>query len=280
MGRSTIPALHDAGHTVVGLARSSKAAAVVAARGAEPVMADLFDADALAQAMQGCDAVVNLATQRADRLRHAGPRRLARQRPHPQPRHRHRRDRRPSRPGSAGSSSRASASSTPTTATTGSTSTAPSSSPARPSTSSSPRARSTTSPVLAAWASPCGSARSLGSGPQHGLAAPPGSGRSARPASASRDSWTHVVHADDVGTAVVRGPHGSRGCVQRRCRAGEAWRHGRHVRARNGARGGPILLAGDRFASVASASRWSRVRSASARSGSATARAGIPSTPS
>ena len=62
MGRSTIPALHDAGHTVLGLARSPQAAAVVAARGAEPVMADLFDAGALAQAMRGCDAVVNFAT--------------------------------------------------------------------------------------------------------------------------------------------------------------------------------------------------------------------------
>ena len=63
MGRSTIPALHDAGHTVLGLARSSKAAEVVAARGAAPVMADLFDADALTRAMKGCDAVVNFATR-------------------------------------------------------------------------------------------------------------------------------------------------------------------------------------------------------------------------
>jgi nucleoside-diphosphate-sugar epimerase len=62
MGRSTIQALHDAGHTVVGLARSSKAAAVVAARGAEPVLGDLFDAGALVKAMRGCDAVVNFAT--------------------------------------------------------------------------------------------------------------------------------------------------------------------------------------------------------------------------
>ena len=62
MGRSTIGALHDAGHTVVGLARSSKAAAVVASRGAEPAVADLFDADRLAQAMSGCDAVINFAT--------------------------------------------------------------------------------------------------------------------------------------------------------------------------------------------------------------------------
>ncbi len=63
MGRSTIPALHDAGHTVVGLARSTKAAAVIEARGAEPVSADLFDSDSLARAMQGCDAVVNFATR-------------------------------------------------------------------------------------------------------------------------------------------------------------------------------------------------------------------------
>ncbi|MGA9102276.1 NAD-dependent epimerase/dehydratase family protein [Aeromicrobium sp.] len=63
MGRSTLPALLDAGHTVVGLARSAKAAEVVAARGAEPVRGDLFDADALARAMRGCDAVVNFATR-------------------------------------------------------------------------------------------------------------------------------------------------------------------------------------------------------------------------
>ena len=63
LGRSTIPALHDAGHTVLGLARSPKAAATVAARGAEPVMGDLFDAGALAKAMRGCDAVINFATR-------------------------------------------------------------------------------------------------------------------------------------------------------------------------------------------------------------------------
>ncbi len=63
MGRSTIPALLDAGHTVVALARSSKAAKAVAQRGAEPVVADLFDQQALATAMRGCDAVVNYATR-------------------------------------------------------------------------------------------------------------------------------------------------------------------------------------------------------------------------
>ena len=62
LGRSTIPALHDAGHTVLGLARSPKSAAVVEGRGAEPVMADLFDAGSLMKAMRGCDAVINFAS--------------------------------------------------------------------------------------------------------------------------------------------------------------------------------------------------------------------------
>lgn len=63
MGRSTIPALLDAGHTVIGLARSTKAAKAVAQRGAQPVVSDLFDPKALAEAMRGCDAVVNYATR-------------------------------------------------------------------------------------------------------------------------------------------------------------------------------------------------------------------------
>jgi nucleoside-diphosphate-sugar epimerase len=63
MGRSTIAALHDAGHTVVGLVRSSKAAAEVAARGAEPVVGDLFDGERITAAMRGCDAVINFATR-------------------------------------------------------------------------------------------------------------------------------------------------------------------------------------------------------------------------
>lgn len=63
MGRSTISALTAAGHTVVGTARSASAAEVVAARGAEPVRADVFDLEALTAAMRGCDAVVNFATR-------------------------------------------------------------------------------------------------------------------------------------------------------------------------------------------------------------------------
>jgi nucleoside-diphosphate-sugar epimerase len=63
MGRSTIPALQGAGHTVVGLCRTEKAVRVVAAQDAEPAKGDLYDQDALVRAMRGCDAVINFATR-------------------------------------------------------------------------------------------------------------------------------------------------------------------------------------------------------------------------
>lgn len=63
MGRSAIDALHDAGHTVVGLARSAGKAAEVAQRGAQPHQGDLFDRPSLVAGMHGCDAVANLATR-------------------------------------------------------------------------------------------------------------------------------------------------------------------------------------------------------------------------
>ncbi len=63
MGRSAIPALHDAGHTLLGVARSTQAADVITRHGVDPVRADLYDRSALARAMRGCDAVVNLATR-------------------------------------------------------------------------------------------------------------------------------------------------------------------------------------------------------------------------
>lgn len=63
MGRSSIEALHQAGHTVVGLARTPASAARVAATGAEPCLGDVYDLDALTAGMQGCDAVANLATK-------------------------------------------------------------------------------------------------------------------------------------------------------------------------------------------------------------------------
>ena len=63
MGRSSIAALHLAGHEVVGLARTPKSAELIAATGAETCLGDLYDLDALTAGMAGCDAVANLATR-------------------------------------------------------------------------------------------------------------------------------------------------------------------------------------------------------------------------
>ncbi|KAA1379690.1 NAD-dependent epimerase/dehydratase family protein [Aeromicrobium fastidiosum] len=63
MGRSSIDALHRAGHDVVGLARSQQAADVIAAAGAKPVPGDIYDRPAMTAGMRGCDAVANLATK-------------------------------------------------------------------------------------------------------------------------------------------------------------------------------------------------------------------------
>lgn len=63
MGRATIDALHDAGHDVVGLVRTRQTAEQVAAAGAVPVLGDVYDLPALIEGMRGCDAVANLATK-------------------------------------------------------------------------------------------------------------------------------------------------------------------------------------------------------------------------
>jgi nucleoside-diphosphate-sugar epimerase len=63
MGRSSIAALHLAGHEVVGLARTPKSAELIAGTGAETCLGDLYDLDALTAGMAGCDAVANLATR-------------------------------------------------------------------------------------------------------------------------------------------------------------------------------------------------------------------------
>jgi nucleoside-diphosphate-sugar epimerase len=62
MGLSAIRALNEAGHTVVGLARSAGKATLVAQMGAQPHIGDLYDRDNLLDGMRGCDAVCNLAT--------------------------------------------------------------------------------------------------------------------------------------------------------------------------------------------------------------------------
>ncbi len=63
VGRAAVVALLEAGHEVRGLVRSRKAARIVEALGATSVAAELYDPADLAAAMQGCDAVANLATK-------------------------------------------------------------------------------------------------------------------------------------------------------------------------------------------------------------------------
>src|SRR5256885_16776167 len=59
-------------HTAVGRARSATAEAPVRAPGGEPRRANLFDADAVAQAAKGCDVVVRAATAIPTKVR-TGP---------------------------------------------------------------------------------------------------------------------------------------------------------------------------------------------------------------
>ena len=58
---AVIPELLDAGHQVIGLARSDDAAAAVEARGAEVCRGDLDDLDGLAEAAREADGVIHLA---------------------------------------------------------------------------------------------------------------------------------------------------------------------------------------------------------------------------
>jgi nucleoside-diphosphate-sugar epimerase len=64
IGRPLTRALIDAGHEVLGLARSENAAAKVAALGGKPVLADALDRDALLRALEGlrADAVIHELT--------------------------------------------------------------------------------------------------------------------------------------------------------------------------------------------------------------------------
>jgi nucleoside-diphosphate-sugar epimerase len=62
LGRRVVPALVAGGHTVTAVARAPQKAAALRAQGAEPIAVDLFDARAVAAAVEGHDAVFNLAT--------------------------------------------------------------------------------------------------------------------------------------------------------------------------------------------------------------------------
>lgn len=62
MGRSAVTALLAAGHDVLGLSRSGGSAEQIEGMGATPVAGGLFDPDGLVSAFAGCEAVCNMAT--------------------------------------------------------------------------------------------------------------------------------------------------------------------------------------------------------------------------
>jgi nucleoside-diphosphate-sugar epimerase len=63
MGRSVVRALLAAGHDVIGLARDPDKAALLDAMDVMSVRGTVFDMERLAEAMEGCDVVCNLATR-------------------------------------------------------------------------------------------------------------------------------------------------------------------------------------------------------------------------
>jgi len=63
LGRHVVPQLVQSGHQVCGLARTEGNVALLRSFGAEPVRVDLFDRAALTQAVEGCDAILHLATK-------------------------------------------------------------------------------------------------------------------------------------------------------------------------------------------------------------------------
>lgn len=62
IGRAAVRALLDAGHEVDVLARSSENLTLIEALEARPRSADLFDVESLTRALEGADAVVNVAS--------------------------------------------------------------------------------------------------------------------------------------------------------------------------------------------------------------------------
>ncbi len=62
IGPATVRGLLEKGHRVRAVARSDEKAAQLRAQGAEPITVDLFDGDAVKAAVDGCEAVLHLAT--------------------------------------------------------------------------------------------------------------------------------------------------------------------------------------------------------------------------
>jgi nucleoside-diphosphate-sugar epimerase len=63
LGRDTVAGLLEAGHEVRALARNSERVAPISAMGAEPVVADIYDRDAMTDAVSGADTIVHVATR-------------------------------------------------------------------------------------------------------------------------------------------------------------------------------------------------------------------------
>jgi nucleoside-diphosphate-sugar epimerase len=63
LGRGTVKRLVEDGNTVRALARNAGRAELIAAMKAEPVVADIYDVDAMTRAMSGADAMLHLATR-------------------------------------------------------------------------------------------------------------------------------------------------------------------------------------------------------------------------
>jgi uncharacterized protein YbjT (DUF2867 family) len=70
IGRRLIPLLVDAGHTVAGMTRSASRADLIARLGAEPIVCDVFDAEALVRAVRDFapDVILNELTDLPDDL--------------------------------------------------------------------------------------------------------------------------------------------------------------------------------------------------------------------
>lgn len=62
LGRRILQGYKDAGHTVLGLARSDENEAAIKEAGGTPKRADVFDTESLAEAGKGCDVFVHAAT--------------------------------------------------------------------------------------------------------------------------------------------------------------------------------------------------------------------------
>ena len=63
LGRGTVERLLAHGYDVRALARNPERASVISTMGAEPVVADIYDLDAMTNAVSGADALLHLATR-------------------------------------------------------------------------------------------------------------------------------------------------------------------------------------------------------------------------